>query len=625
MKRGHYTLGLSATLTLLACAPVEPTARGVHGGQAGQGASGAGGGASGGRAGDAGASGKASGGAGAAGGAVAGAGNGGAGSGNGGAGSGNGGAGSGGAGSGNGGSGNSGNGGAGNGGAGNGGAGSGGAGSGGAGHGGGGNGGGGNGGAGDGGAGNGGAGNGGAGAGSGNAGAGAGDGGAAGEAGSAGASGASAGASGDAGAAGAAGSAGSGGSPPPGCGNDLKEGDEACDGVDLGGASCQSLFGVAAAGAVTCSSYCQVITAACTPQGHFGDTSALQVGAPWPMYLHDPRLTSRSPSASPTSVQRRLVYPKAGTPVVIDQDGLLLYGSGAELLAIRPDGTKAWGHTIIGNVGSAALIRADGSLVFGGVAGQVHAVKADGSGLWSTTVGAAVRKVTIGGDGTIYAVTDKAELVALSPAGLQKWVYPFGSGAEWTGGAQPAVGDDGTVYLASIIDGESLHAVRANGTKKWSLSLPGATLAVLAIDSTGAVLVSVNEDPKFSLRAVSPDDGATVWSTDLVMPAFPPALGATGTVYLSVGIWSAPDYAVAFRPDGTGPLWSAPGGFFPLAAGGDGVIVGATEDSKVHLYHPLTGEILATSTVGTFPQAPAIAADGTAYIVDSDALYAFGP
>ncbi len=55
----------------------------------------------------------------------------------------------------------------------------------------------------------------------------------------------------------------------PGCGNAVKEGDEACDGTDFGGATCAS-FGYHG-GAITCTSECIIDLAGCVATGKCGD------------------------------------------------------------------------------------------------------------------------------------------------------------------------------------------------------------------------------------------------------------------------------------------------------------------------------------------------------------------
>jgi hypothetical protein len=94
--------------------------------------------------------------------------------------------------------------------------------------------------------------------GAGAAGTGAGAGGTAGVGGAAGA----AGASGSAGAAGNP-SAGAAGAPVDGCGNGVREGDEKCDGDDLGGQTCASLLGGTHVGKLTCRKDCSFDSVQC--------------------------------------------------------------------------------------------------------------------------------------------------------------------------------------------------------------------------------------------------------------------------------------------------------------------------------------------------------------------------
>jgi hypothetical protein len=47
------------------------------------------------------------------------------------------------------------------------------------------------------------------------------------------------------------------------CGNGKKEGTEACDAADLGGASCQTVMGATSKGTLVCSPSCTLVTTGC--------------------------------------------------------------------------------------------------------------------------------------------------------------------------------------------------------------------------------------------------------------------------------------------------------------------------------------------------------------------------
>lgn len=86
--------------------------------------------------------------------------------------------------------------------------------------------------------------------------------------------GASTGADASGGAEASSGEAGSSGTAPPSCGNGIVEGDEACDGSDLGGADCTD-FGYDE-GVLACDQDCHAITDACSSCGD-GEISLTEV------------------------------------------------------------------------------------------------------------------------------------------------------------------------------------------------------------------------------------------------------------------------------------------------------------------------------------------------------------
>jgi outer membrane protein assembly factor BamB len=221
-----------------------------------------------------------------------------------------------------------------------------------------------------------------------------------------------------------------------------------------------------------------------------------------------------------------------------------------------------------------------------------------------------VDAVSIGPDGTIYAVADG--LYALDAEGHLLWRFPLRTHCA----AAPAVADDGTVYLGCQ-DGR-LYAVAPGGTKRWDLRTGDDIDSAPAIGADGTIYFG-SDDHK--LYAVRPDGtvkfalktGGDVRSS--------PAIAEDGTIY--VGSFDANLYAV--RPDGTVAFtFSAADRILSSPViDAAGTIVFGSEDDRLYALAPdgkLRWSILLDGDVdGT----PAIGPDGTIYVgADDKSLHA---
>ena len=186
-----------------------------------------------------------------------------------------------------------------------------------------------------------------------------------------------------------------------------------------------------------------------------------------------------------------------GGPVVssaaIDAKGVIYFGShDRKLYALNPDGTKRWEFATGGEITSSPAIGGDGVIYITSVDGNLHAINPDGTERWVLrTGGISEASPALGADGTIYlgvntnycSITSQGqfitkrttwqltatEVVETTPAVSANGIVIFTSfdGAalamnakdlwdwKWSfwmdgpaGGSSPAIGPDGTVYVA---------------------------------------------------------------------------------------------------------------------------------------------------------------------------------
>jgi outer membrane protein assembly factor BamB len=203
--------------------------------------------------------------------------------------------------------------------------------------------------------------------------------------------------------------------------------------------------------------------------------------------------------------------------------------------------------------GSPAL-SADGGTVYVGTSSQVtpsvprqHFLVAlnvaTGAELWRYALGLAEVRSTpaVAPDGSITVLAEEQSItggfistavVRVSSAGGLVWRRELGipSSAVEIGFSAPAIGSDGSVYVAS----DSLYALNPNGTVRWSRFFTGEALRASAvIGGNGTVYFASRNIP---LTAMHPDSGRVLWerplgAQDHVFAS--PAIGSDGTIYVA--------------------------------------------------------------------------------------------
>jgi len=134
------------------------------------------------------------------------------------------------------------------------------------------------------------------------------------------------------------------------------------------------------------------ITLACTCLGLRSPlASAEPTPLAWPMFIHDPQHTGRSPYAGPTDNTggwRARISSLGISAPVLGPDGTIYVGSNDDYLyAIWPNGRLRWRYKTGGDVPTAAAVALDGTVYVGSFDHYFYALNPDGSLKWRYLTG----------------------------------------------------------------------------------------------------------------------------------------------------------------------------------------------------------------------------------------------
>ena len=232
-------------------------------------------------------------------------------------------------------------------------------------------------------------------------------------------------------------------------------------------------------------------------------------------------------------------------PPSLGADGTVyVQSASSDVYAVRAfDGAVLWHFAAaIGSVGLRATpaLSADGSTLYVGSSGGVlYALTTDGKLRWQTPIsgptgGHIENAPAVGPDGTIYVATGGSsgnapgDIDAFSPSGVLKWHYT----ADGTFETTPAVGSNGLVVAGDDV-GAVVALNVADGTLAWSFHAPGTYgsngfyASSGALGSDGTVYIQNGEGIVFALR-----DGSSLWTATGASDASP-ALPANGVLYVA--------------------------------------------------------------------------------------------
>ncbi|MHC4641888.1 MAG: outer membrane protein assembly factor BamB family protein [Planctomycetota bacterium] len=313
-----------------------------------------------------------------------------------------------------------------------------------------------------------------------------------------------------------------------------------------------------------------------------------------------------------------------------------------KIYTLDANGVLLWSYDANSPLLSSPTIGPDGTIYVGSESGTLYAVDVNGIPRWTHPVGGPIYSApAVSGNGdSIYVCSHDGILSALKPDGSKLWSFEMDGPAELLSAtfASPAIGADGTIYIAGLYD-PNLYALEPNnGSVKWSCSFEfpvepgnpssemksGLPFASPVVASDGTIYQTLLYDS--NLCAIEPNNGTIIWSIDLADPASgwfdanyaveyfdvdswsEPALGPDGTIYVSFD----DPYLRAVEPNGS-IKWVVPignTGGFTLSVGNDGLIYAAGDDANLYVIDS-NGNSLAEFKTDYWLSYPIIAAENT--------------
>lgn len=276
--------------------------------------------------------------------------------------------------------------------------------------------------------------------------------------------------------------------------------------------------------------------------------------SPWPMFMHDPQHTGRSPYEGPSQGEVNWELPldrEVFSNPVIDMKGNILFTGRsdlhgqAKLYSASSAGDLNWEQDLGGNLDSSPLITSD-SLIYVAFDGYLAQLDLNGNFRWKYTFegpsGYSRNSPNISRDGgTIYVCGFDRALYAIKRDGTLRWKYSIDPAESW---GEPSISPDGnTIYFVG--SDFTLYAVDTDGTLNWRMPLAATqgSITTPVIDSEGNLYLYAG----LTMYAISPE-GTIRWQYGEMKPGSSfydgCSIGPDGTLY-ATRLWSyyAFDYA----------------------------------------------------------------------------------
>jgi outer membrane protein assembly factor BamB len=277
------------------------------------------------------------------------------------------------------------------------------------------------------------------------------------------------------------------------------------------------------------------------------------------------------------------------------------------------DGTLLSSYDTNSPLLASAAVSHFGTVYVAAADGRLYAIDKRGRLLWMHTTDEPIFASPVVSHGQIYACSEDGSLYALAQDGSELWRFETAGFAALGGStfATPAVGSDGTLYLAGLYDPNLYSLNPDDGSIKWvcnfefaidpcdpnSATKGGWPFAAPAIAEDGTIYQTLLYDSH--LYAIEPQTGTITWAANLADPCSglfdpndapvleyadgwsSPVLGPDGSIYVSLD----DPYLRAVQPNGT-IKWAAKLGTigaFTLTVGDDGLVYAASDDHYLYV------------------------------------------
>jgi parallel beta-helix repeat protein/predicted outer membrane repeat protein len=317
------------------------------------------------------------------------------------------------------------------------------------------------------------------------------------------------------------------------------------------------------------------------------------------------------------------------TSVAIGQNKRIYVASeDGKLYALSPDGLLLWSYDVNSPLVASPSVTHHGTVYVGSENGRLYAIDRNGRLLWMhSTDGPIYSTPVISPDCDVYVCSLDGAIYALAQDGSELWSFRTAGFGEVGGSifASPAIGVDGTVYIAGLYD-PNLYALNpTDGSLKWVCSFefpidpcdPNSgtkaswPFASPVVAPDGTIYMTLLYDTH--MYAIEPNAGAIIWSTDLADPCSgwfdagyskdygnpdgwsEPVVAPDGTIYVSL---DEDPYLRAVNHDGT-IKWVTRLGImsgFTLTVGRDGLIYVAGDDAVYNFWNYAAHRIIRSNS-----------------------------